>query len=57
MSATQRIKKLLFDIAKENKAFRVAARGTRDAFYLAKMTADAPLCKIDDKLVYFQTCI
>ena len=55
MSGTNKIKKLLFDIAKENKAFRVAARGTRDALYRAKMTADAPFAKIDDKLVYFQT--
>ena len=55
MSGTNKIKKLIFDIAKENKAFRVAARGTRDALYRAKMTADAPFAKIDDKLVYFQT--
>ena len=55
MSATNKIKKILFDIAKENKTFRVAARGTRDVLYRVKMTADAPLAKIDDKLVYFQT--
>lgn len=55
MSIAGSIKKKIFDIAKENKTFRVAARGTRDAIYRAKMTADAPFVKVDEHLVYFQT--
>ena len=55
MSIAGSIKKKIFDIAKENKTFRVAARGTRDAIYRVKMTADAPFVKGDNHLVYFQT--
>ena len=55
MSITKKAKKIIFDIAKKNKAFRVVFRGSRDAVYRAKMTLDDPFGKIDDKLVYFQT--
>ena len=55
MSTGNKIKKVIFDIAKKNKAFRVAARTGRDMAYRAKMTLDEPLAKTDDKLVYFQT--
>ena len=55
MSITKKAKKIIFDIAKKNKAFRVVFRGSRDAAYRAKMTLDDPFGKIDDKLVYFQT--
>ena len=48
-------KKVIFDIAKKNKAFRVSARAARDTIYRAKMVADAPFSKIDEHLVYFQT--
>ena len=54
MSVTKKAKKLIFDIAKKNKAFRIVFRGSRDAAYRAKMTLDDPFGKIDDKLVYFQ---
>lgn len=49
------IKKKIFDLAKRNKPFRVAARTGRDALYYAKMVADEPLAKVDHRLVYFQT--
>lgn len=55
MSITKKAKKIIFDIAKKNKAFRIVFRGSRDAAYRAKMTLDDPFGKIDDKLVYFQT--
>ncbi|MBQ6388074.1 MAG: CDP-glycerol glycerophosphotransferase family protein [Mogibacterium sp.] len=55
MSFTKKAKKIIFDISKKNKAFRVVSRGARDILYRAKMTADDPFGKIDDKLVYFQT--
>ena len=55
MKIAEQFKKLVFDIAKKNKAFRVGAREARDAVYRAKMVLDAPFDKIDDKLVYFQT--
>lgn len=55
MSVTKKLKKVVFDIAKKNTAFRVTARGLRDAAYSAKMTMDEPFGKIDDRLVYFQT--
>ena len=55
MSIGRKFKKAVFDIAKKNKTFRVAARSTRDAAYRVKMTLDEPFGKIDDKLVYFQT--
>ena len=55
MSITTQFKKIVFDIAKKNKAFRVTARGARDAVYHAKMVMDAPFDKVDEKLVYFQT--
>lgn len=42
-------------MAKKNKTFRVLARSGRDGIYHAKMTLDAPLAKIDEKKVYFQT--
>ena len=55
MGIAQRIKKTILDIAKKNTAFRIAARGMRDAAYHAKMTMDEPFGRIDDRLVYFQT--
>ncbi|MBP3898816.1 MAG: CDP-glycerol glycerophosphotransferase family protein [Mogibacterium sp.] len=55
MSVTKKAKKLIFDIAKKNKAFRLVFRGSRDTAYRAKMTLDDPFGKIDDKLVYFRT--
>ena len=55
MSLTKKFKKTVFDIAKKNKAFRVAFRGSRDAAYHAKMVLDDPFGKMDDKLVYFRT--
>lgn len=50
-----KIKKLAFDIAKKNKAFRVIGRSGRDAVYHAKMVMDSPFGKVDEKKVYFQT--
>lgn len=55
MSIASLAKKKIFDIAKENKNFRVFARGGRDVLYRAKMTLDAPIAKIDENKVYFQT--
>ena len=55
MSVTRKAKKLIFDIAKKNKAFRIVFRGSRDAAYRVKMTLDDPFGRIDDRLVYFQT--
>ena len=55
MSITKKFKKVVFDIAKKNKAFRLAFRGSRDAAYRAMMTLTDPFGKIDDKLVYFRT--
>ena len=55
MSITKQFKKVVFDIAKKNKTFRLVFRGSRDMAYRAKMTLDAPFCKIDEKLVYFIT--
>ena len=55
MSLSSKVKKKIFDIAKKNKRFRVAARAGRDAAYHAKMVMDEPFGRIDDKLVYFQT--
>lgn len=55
MSVTKKAKKLIFDIVKKNKAFRIVFRGSRDAAYRIKMTLDDPFGKIDDRLVYFQT--
>lgn len=55
MGAGSRIKKIIFDIAKKNKPFRVAARTGRDAVYYAKMVLDEPFESIDEKKVYFQT--
>ncbi len=55
MSITQIFRKTIFDIAKKNKAFRIAFRKSRDAAYSVKMILDDPFGKIDDKLVYFQT--
>ncbi len=49
------IKKKIFDLAKKNRTFRIAARTGRDKFYHAKMVADRPFGKTDDRLVYFQT--
>lgn len=50
-----KIKQIIFDVAKNNKAFRIAGRAARDAVYRTKMTLDEPFAKIDDRLVYFQT--
>ena len=55
MSVTKKFKKVVFDIAKKNKTFRIVFRGSRDAAYRAKMTLDDPFGKSDDKVVYFQT--
>ena len=55
MINTSGFKKLIFEIAKRNKLFRVAGRGARDAVYSAKMTLDEPFAGLDDRLVYFQT--
>lgn len=55
MNITKKLKKTAFDIAKKNRAFRIAGRGLRDAAYHAKMVLDDPFVKTDDKLVYFQT--
>lgn len=55
VSISKKFKKLVFDIAKENKTFRIAGRGLRDSAYRAKMVLDEPFGRIDDKLVYFQT--
>ena len=54
MSLVSGFKRLVFDFAKKNKAFRVAGRSARDAVYSAKMTLDEPFAKIDDRLVYFR---
>ena len=51
----KKVKKKIFDLAKKNKTFRVAARSGRDAVYHARMVLDEPFARIDDKLVYFQT--
>ncbi|MBQ6440347.1 MAG: CDP-glycerol glycerophosphotransferase family protein [Mogibacterium sp.] len=55
MNIAKKFKKTVFDIAKKNKAFRIAARTGRDNAYRAKMILDDPFGKIDDRLVYFQT--
>jgi len=55
VKAAKFVKKKIFDLAKKNKTFRIAARGGRDALYRAKMTLDEPFGKIDDRKVYFQT--
>ena len=55
MSITGKLKKIVFDIAKKNKPFRVVSRTARDNVYRGKMFLDNPYGKIDDKLVYFQT--
>jgi CDP-glycerol glycerophosphotransferase len=55
MSVGKRFKKLVFDLAKKNKAFRVAFRSSRDTAYRAQMTLDDPFGKIDYKMIYFQT--
>ena len=55
MSVTTKFKKVIFDIAKKNKTFRVVFRTSRDNAYRAKMVLDDPLGKLDDKLVYFRT--
>lgn len=49
------IKKLAFNIAKKNKAFRVVGRGLRDVAYRAKMTLDEPFAHVDEKKVFFIT--
>lgn len=49
------IKKLAFNIAKKNKAFRVAGRGLRDVAYRVKMTLDEPFAHVDEKKVFFIT--
>ena len=55
MSITTKFKKVVFDIAKKNKTFRLVFRGSRDTAYRAKMALDDPFSKVDDKLVYFRT--
>lgn len=55
MSIANTAKKKIFDIAKENKTFRVLARSGRDMVFKAKMFFDAPTARVNDKLVYFQT--
>lgn len=55
MSITTKFKKVVFDIAKKNKTFRVVFRTSRDNAYRAKMVLDDPFGKLDDKLVYFRT--
>lgn len=55
MKIIGKVKKVLFDIAKENKTFRVTTRKTRDAIYRAQMVMDAPFARVDESLVYFQT--
>lgn len=55
MSITKQFKKVVFDIAKKNKTFRLVFRGSRDTAYRAKMALDDPFSKVDDKLVYFRT--
>ena len=49
------IKKLAFNIAKKNKAFRVAGRRLRDVAYRVKMTLDEPFAHVDEKKVFFIT--
>ena len=53
MSTGSRIKKKIFDIAKKNKTFRIAARKGRDTLYRAKMTLDAPAAAVDEHKVFF----
>ena len=55
MSVTTKFKKVIFDIAKKNKTFRVVFRTSRDNAYRAKMVLDDPFGKLDDRLVYFRT--
>ncbi len=55
MSITKKAKKIIFDISKKNKAFRVLTRGARDTLYRAEMVLDKPFGKVDDKLIYFRT--
>ncbi|HHW94770.1 MAG TPA: CDP-glycerol glycerophosphotransferase family protein [Mogibacterium sp.] len=55
MSIGKKIKKKIFDIAKKNKTFRIAARRSRDMLYHAKMVLDEPIGRVDEKKVYFQT--
>ena len=55
MSITSKFKKVVFDIAKKNKTFRIVFRTSRDKAYQAKMVLDDPFCKLDNRLVYFRT--
>ena len=55
MSITTKFKKVVFDIAKKNKTFRIVFRTSRDKAYQAKMVLDDPFCKLDNRLVYFRT--
>ena len=55
MSITNKAKKVVYDIAKKNKVFRVFFRESRNVAREVKRTIDAPFVKVDDKLVYFRT--
>lgn len=55
MNIANKAKKVVYDIAKKNKAFRVFFRESRNVARYVKSTADAPFAKVDDKLVYFRT--
>ena len=55
MGRVSGFKRLVFDVAKKNRLFRIAGRHARDAVYRAKMVIDEPFAGIDDRLVYFQT--
>ena len=55
MGLSKKVKKVIFDISKKNKLFRVTSRGARDALYRAQMVLDKPRGALDDHLVYFQT--
>ena len=55
MSIVNKTKKVVYDIAKKNKVFRVFFRESRNVARYAKRTIDAPFVKVDDKLVYFRT--
>lgn len=55
MGTVTKVKKIVFDIAKKNKTFRVVARGCRDELYAAKMTMDSPFSRVDEKKIFFIT--
>lgn len=55
MSTVKKFKKIVFDISKKSKAFRVVFRNSRDTAYRVRMILDKPFGRPDDRLIYFIT--